>query len=457
MELARRTLLALGAVLAVALIVRIGVTTTWRATAGDGVQYLQLAQELREHHRLAFGPPPTPLQYSRVPGYPLFLAFVASPFSSARDTVMRAAAVWNVLFDVGTALLVFFLLADAGFGLGARWAALAAVLVCPILVFLSCYTLSESLATFLTTLELLLALRARRHRLYLYAALAGAVAAVAQLVRVDALVAIPAALVALAFAAVPWRKRALAVAAFVGAGLVVFAPWPLRNLYQFGALHPEGTHWMRQDGTPLRTGMMTWMCSYASGAAGEDYNIMVIALDRELDVHRPGIVQPAMYDDEAEHQRVIELFQRYNRERLSPAVDQAFLDLAHERLRRHPFRTLVALPLRRFVAEWSPMPEWELPVRSHLLGLPQHRVWYARFEWLLFALALVGAVVSWRRDRALCAVLLVAIAARSGLHAWVHPVPNERYMAECFPALLALSGVGAWFVVERLRRRQIRP
>src|SRR5207244_1853285 len=130
-------------------------------------------------------------------------------------------------------------------------------------------------------------------------------------------------------------------------------------------------------------------------------------------------------------------------ERLSPAVDAELTRLAAQRRARHPLRHYLGLPLQRVWNEWRPMPEWELPVRVHWLGLPQHRDLYVRLEQLLFALGLLGAALLVRRDGKLVALVVAAVLTRTLLLAYTHPFPVERYLVEAFPGLMALSGYGA--------------
>src|SRR5262249_2671138 len=152
----------------------------WHAPAGDGLQYYALSQSLLRDHRLAFAAHKD-LQYSRLPGYPLFLAAVTHEAPMPLHTHLWVAAQANAVLDILSALLVFFMLRDRRLGLGAAWAAFAAVIVCPMLVFLSCYGLSESLATFLTTLTLFCAVRGG----WRWTLAAGVAFGLLQLVRID--------------------------------------------------------------------------------------------------------------------------------------------------------------------------------------------------------------------------------------------------------------------------------
>lgn len=437
------------ALIAAALTFRLLVVDDWRAPAGDGLQYYALSQSLLRDHRLAFAPPPAPLQYSRLPGYPLFLAGVVHQNGATLGQHLRRATVANVFLDLATAALVFLILRQRRHGRVAAWAGFVAVLVCPILVFLSCYGLSESLATFLTTLTIYCALQPG----WRWALGGGAALGALQLVRIDGAIVVPALAVAIFVTDPNWRSRILRAGAFAVAALVVFAPWPIRNLIHFGSPHFEGTYWMRQDGTPLPMGMMKWMRSYGTGAWGEDYDLMVATANAPMQLERPGILLPVMWDDDNERAQVIAVLTRYNRERLSPAVDTELTRLADERKRRRPWRYYVGLPLKRLAAEWRAMPEWELPMRAPRFGLPAHRPRWVTFEHLLFALALLGAALALRRDAALVLIIFGTVAARSALHAFAHPFPVERYLVESFPALMMLTGIAVGAVVELVRRR----
>jgi hypothetical protein len=161
-----------------------------------------------------------------------------------------------------------------------------------------------------------------------------------------------------------------------------------------------------------------------------------------------------MYDDDQERQRVVALFQRYNRERLSPEVDAGFRRLAHERMRRAPLRTFVLRPLQRMLHMWAPVDEGELPMRVAWLGLPKLRWLFGVWNACEYALALVGVAALWRRrQRALLAVLLSAVAVRSILCSYLVPLGlTERLLVEAVPILLILAIVGAVALAQAARR-----
>ena len=242
-----------GAVIVVSTLLRLAIVTSYAAPAGDGHQYFHLSQELIADGRYAYGAslPPT---WTRLPGYPLFLAaIVHEPFPLWAHLVRATRA--NALLDVGSALLVVAMLRRRGARLLVQALAYAFVILCPPLVYLSCYGLSESLATFLFVLEVYFALRTLDggHPLR-DVALAGFVAGLGQLTRVDGFTALPAVLVAVAAAKVPWHTRLQRLAVFALVAALTFAPWPLRNLHLFGATHWEGSEWLTHAGVAEPTG-----------------------------------------------------------------------------------------------------------------------------------------------------------------------------------------------------------
>jgi hypothetical protein len=444
----RRPLVVVGGVVLL-LAFRFAVVATWHAPAGDGVQYHQLAQQLSLTGRFAFGPPPGELSYSRLPGYPLFLSYIAVRTAPLPlEAHVRRAVVWNVLCDAVTALLVLLIVRERRLGgRRAQLGAAVATLVCPLLVLLSCYALTETLATLLGTLELYLVVRTMRTRPLVNAALAGAVAGLAQLVRADAAALLPGVALAIVFTAAPWRRRAEMASVFVLAFAVVFAPWPLRNLRAFGRPYPAGVSWRGFDGRPLPDGHIAWSRTWASSKQGESYLDMALTWQLPLDPNRPGILLPAMYDDAAERARTAALFARYNRERLSPAVDAEFRALAEARTRRHPLRTYLTLPLARVARLFAPVPEWELPMRVPWLGLPQHRGLFAWCDALLFLVAAAGVARLWTRDRRTLAILGACLLARCLVYSFAIPsAVTERYLVEAMPLLLllAVAASGWW-------------
>ena len=65
-------------------------------------------------------------------------------------------------------------------------------------------------------------------------------------------------------------------------------------------------------------GPIAWARTWASGAEGESYLDLMLATESDV---TPSSLLNTMWDDDQEHERVAALFERYNSERLSAAVD----------------------------------------------------------------------------------------------------------------------------------------
>jgi len=451
----RRAQLWLGVILCAGMAFRAAVVSTWHVPAGDGIQYYQLSQELIAHHRFAIEPPPADVSIARMPGYPLFLAAIVmqAPLELGRHLIRATAA--NVIIDALTALLVLAILLRFGEGWRVGLVGVVITLSCPLLLLLCCYGLSEALATMLSTLAVWLALRGMEERLLRNALLAGLVAGVCLLCRGDtATLAAPMGL-AFWFADAPLRKRLAAIALTGAVVLVVFSPWLIRNMIQFGAPHPEATYWRDRQGKPLPTTMVEWERTWASSAPGESYFDMAGANGIQLDPTRPGILMPQMYDSDEEKAEVAALFRRYSHERWTPAVVDGFRELARARRARHPFKTYLILPITRMYHLWAPMPEYELPMRVWWLGLPRLRYTFGWIHGVLYLLALVGMGVLWRRGgraRQRMWVLSSWLAARMLMLGYAVPVGvTQRYLVEAFPVLIVCAAVALGALEARLR------
>jgi hypothetical protein len=322
------------------------------------------------------------------------------------------------------------------------------------LFILGSYGLSETLATFLATLEVWLALRAARTSRVLDAALVGLVAGAAQLVRADACLTLPAVVLALWLVSGPRRRRVRLVAVCLGVATLVFSPWPVRNLLRFGRPYPAAWQWRTLgDGRPLPTGLLAWARTWATGMEREALLDFVFAAQYPLDLANPEMLRPDMYDDRTERVRVYGLLWRYNRHGLTPEIDARFRELASERAGRAPFRTYVLLPMRRMAALFRPVPEQELSMTSDLLGLPRFRSAVRFWDFTVYGLALLGLAVLLRRaaraDHQRTALVLdVGILARSTVIPVLVPLAvTQRFLAQVYPLLIVLAAVGGRSVV----------
>ncbi len=451
-----RGLMWLAAIL-LALKLRLIIVGESQTSAGDGIQYYQLSQVLRSEHRFAYLPG-APLTFTRLPGYPLFLALLAPAQPMDLPTHLIVATRANALLDIGSGLVVAAMASRLGMGLLAQLLGFGAVILSPPLFMLSTFGLSESLVTFLLTLTLFLALRAKDAATWAHkrrsAIAAGVLLGLSQLVRVDALLVIPSLLLLFGLLDGSRRKRLALMGLCMGMAALTFAPWPLRNLRLFRATYAGGVPWIDQTGEPLRLGMMRWYQTWATGRQdGEGFDLFLVARHAPLPPTRPNVITPVMYEDERERQRLAALFDKYCREGLSPAVDQMFYRLAWQRLKQRPFRVLVVLPLLRLKTLWSPMPPYEMGIQSTLLRLPEERERWDRFGSLLLLLSVAGACFALsepHKRRWVLALVLVPIV-RSVAFVYLHPIPLQRYFVEAMPVMLLFSGYALAWPIERIR------
>ena len=424
-------------------IFRFAVVEQYSSTSPDGDQYYQLSQELIRARRFAFGPPPARLTYSRLPGYPLFLAYVAVRGPSTLSASVHRATAANVVLDLLTGVLLILILRELGFPRWCGSVAFVLLTICPPIVLFASYALTESLATFLGTLGFWLALHARKRASLIGAAACGGVIGAAFLVRADMITEVPALLVLMWNRSWPAALRAKSLALVLVAAAVVVAPWGLRNIRQFGRPHLTATEWPAQDGEPLLTGPMQWMRTWAAGRKGDGDLSGMFVSKQPFDPE--AVVRPRMYDSPAERRALISILQDYLRDGLTPAVDARFVQLAATRTRNHPWRVFVQLPIVRAIHLYAPPPSGDYPIRVSFLGLPRHRRQiFAIANAILYVLAIGGAFVLWRvrQHRPVAAAIVVAVACRTLLHMWAVPTfVCQRYFVEVIPLLIVLGAI----------------
>ncbi|MGA7313160.1 MAG: hypothetical protein WBX22_04235, partial [Silvibacterium sp.] len=123
-------------------------------------------------------------------------------------------------------------------------------------------------------------------------------------------------------------------------------------------------------------------------------------------------------------------------------LDRRFSQLATDRIRRHPLRYYLSLPLARLADMW-------LRPRTELLWI-ELRWWdydhhesetiFAAAYAALNLLYLIGAALGLRRWPPLAAAMVAFILLRGALLATIE-APEPRYTLECFPILIALAAI----------------
>jgi hypothetical protein len=448
----RRRAVALAILLFASVAFRVAIALSFSTSSPDGDQYYALSQSLLRDGRYAYGPPPASLTYTRLPGYPILTAILDGKPRSRVVHVQRAALA-NAVFDTVTALLLTLILVAVDGGCGAELA-IAGMVFCPLIVLQSVAALTESFAMLLGTLQLWLLIglwRGQRGR----ASAAGAVAGIAQLVRLDALTLLPATILAVVWSPGSAARRARAGAAFVLTAMLLFSPWPIRNLIQFGHAHPQAAEWLNQAGQPLPAGCVRWMGTWSRSAPGESLLSDLIVFGRPFSAATPGVILPQMADTPEELKAVIAVVNHVGRSGPDAGADAEFIRLAQVRSARHPFRTYVQLPLER-------LPQLLLPparatihwVKIPLLGWPDSYSLFPLFYVLVYLLAPLGTAFlvhggQWR----MAALLWVTVGTRIALYSFAVPHQvSSRYFVEAFPMLILLAA----YSVGRLGRLGLR-
>lgn len=390
---------------------------------------------------------------SRLPGYPAFLAAIFSIFGMRN---FRAVLLIQVLFDLGTCLLI----ADLARRLFSERTARAAFLLaglCPFLANYAATALTETLEIFFTTLAFCFALAALnigempkpaawRNWMWLRCGLA---IAAAILLRPDGGIVLASVVGYLVLLYLRSRsmerlppvfyRRSLVVAGLLVAigALAPLIPWTLRNFRTFHRFEPLAPRYANDSDEPLMPGFnrwaKTWLAEYVS--VEEIYwNVP----GEEIDLSR---LPNRAFDSPEQRHETADLFADYNRDHdMSPELDARFAALAASRIHRSPLRYYLWLPMIRITDMW-------LRPRTELF--PSDPRWWEFNDdpvWLGASLALgvlnflyvAGAGAGWvLRGRTTCGMgmFLLFVLLRSGFLGTLEN-PEPRYTLECYPAAI---------------------
>jgi hypothetical protein len=138
---------------------------------------------------------------------------------------------------------------------------------------------------------------------------------------------------------------------------------------------------------------------------------------------------------------------------MTPEIDAGFMQVARDRIARHPFRYHVWLPLKRAKTMWFDTHSQYWPFEGELLPLDDldydihQQFWLPLFAGLTAIYTLVGLAGGWvlwraRKFEARQWLLLVALAI--GLRLVLFSSlenPEPRYVVEFFPILSVLGGI----------------
>ena len=463
------TKMRLGALGAVLTAIALRIYFVWQFPffeAGDTPIYRELAENWLRHgvYGLTIGGRLQPVDI-RAPGYPAFLAGIYSIFGESARAVMLTQVGLDVLTCVlaaGIAVVIAPKASRSRVALAALW--LAAV--CPFTANYTAVVLTETLATFLTALALLVLLEAMREaRLFAEEAqtaresgasnsirwlLGGIVAGFGTLVRPETpllLAGVGVVLVICWRRPADWAKLARA-AALMAVGLALpLMPWAARNwrvLHQAQFLAPR---YAEMPGEYVPTGFFSWEKTWLWRFG----DVFTVSWNVDGEKIQPADLPASTFDSAAERERVLKLLEQYNETTtMTPELSRQFAEIARERTERHPLRTYLKVPFLRALTLWFAPRIEMLPLSGHLWPIGK---WWEEsgveycYSLALFlggiaygVLAFFGAWRSWKNPLAMALVAFIVI--RTAFLTTVEG-PEPRYVLECFPAVFAL-GAQLW-------------
>src|SRR6266699_3505359 len=430
-------------------------------SSGDTAYYEELARNWLYHGVYGFYSQGQLLPSdARVPGYPAFLAGIYFLAGTDRKAVMLAQAFVDLLTCVLAAGIAGRLAAGAPDEIRSRVAvaALWLTVLCPFTANYTAVPQTEVLATFFTTLALLIFLspagmaldRIASNRDLLRAAknwfAGGLVVGLGTLVRPETPLLLGAVLIALWFRyrrPANWRKLAVATLCMIVGLLLPMAPWAARNAVHLGRVQFLAPRYAETFGDVLPTGFYAWTKTWMFRF--QDAYLFTWKLPSQpIDLKN---LPSYAVDSPEELSRATSLLDRYNRTHgMTHTFDLEFAELARERAKGHPIRTYVAIPIERAAAMWLTPRITLLPTSGRLWPLPEsHRSNPIDFEVTLGLAMLnvldivVGLVAAWSWRLNPGVLLIVAFIVLRTAFLTQLQTCEPRYVLVCFPALLAIG------------------
>ena len=408
------------------------------AFAGDTEIYGDLARNMLQHH--VYGVTEASSIRStliRLPGYPLFLAACFAVFGVERYVPVLWVQVLVGLATCGLVAAVARRLWGGRAGLVALWAGC----LCPFTATFDGAALTESWSLFCVALALYGMERWGRERQVRWAAVVGLACAWAVLLRPEQGMLAAACGLTMLWMAVRERRFVSGVGAVLVMSLVVAAPlgvWAVRNWRVFHVVQPLAPKNANDPGEFVSYGFDRWYRTW-----GVEYTSTTDTywLYDGSPLRMEDLPARAM-DSQAQRAETARVYAAYNDAMsATPEVDAGFARLAEERVKAHPLRSLVAMPVGRELDMWlRPRTEFmKLPLtwwrwREHLVASLVCLL-YAGLNVMYLGLAAWG-LWRWRGRWASAAGVagVVFVALRCALLLTIDN-SEPRYTLECFPVL----------------------
>jgi hypothetical protein len=429
--------------------------------SGDTAYYEELARNWLYHHVYGFYSHGQLLPSDeRAPGYPAFLAgiyFLAGP---SRKAVMLAQALLDLATCVLAGCIASRLAVDAPEAARNRVAiaALWLTALCPFTANYAAVPMTEVLATFFTTLALLVFLspagmavdRIFTDRDLVRSAemwfAGGLVVGLGTLVRPETPLLLVAVLIVFWLRnrrPANWGKLTLATLWMTFGLLLPLTPWAARNAVSVGGVQFLAPRYAETVGDVMPTGFYAWTKTWMFRFR-DAYLFTWKLPSQPIELKN---LPPYAVDSPQEFSRVASLLDRYNREPgMTRSLDLEFAELARERMRRHPIRTYLWIPTERAAAMWFTPRITLLPYSGQLWPLAESyrnnptdfevTIGLALLDILYVAMALAAA---WHFRASPGVVLIVTFVLVRTAFLTQLQTCEPRYVLVCFPALLAIG------------------
>lgn len=322
--------------------------------------------------------------------------------------------------------------------------------LCPFLAEFTAAGLTETLTLFCTVLAFWALQRWLDAPQWRWVIVLGAALAYAILLRPDqgllAAAVLPVMLLGRGFKLPQMKETIVPVAACALLAVLPLVPWTVRNYRVFHVLQPLAPRYANDPGEPNPYGFQRWYRTWAIDyASTED-----IYWDYDGDAMDFATLPGRAFDSPEQYRETTAVFALYNEtKRNSPEVDARFAALAEERVREHPVRYYVLLPVARLGnmllrprVDWLPGPlQWWRWSESSPLQFGRALFLGA----LNLALIVFAAVGAWRlKARPDLRPILLAMLAYGVLRcALLLTVDNSepRYTVEFIPLWIVLTAM----------------
>ena len=412
----------------------------FRQIQGDSLLYGAIAENWLSHGIYGFtsrgASPDISPTLIRLPGYPAFLALCFRIFGVDN---YRAILYLQAAIDLATCLLIRAFvrrLCSARAAIIALW--LAAL--CPFTGNYVAMPLTETLSIFCVAAGFYAFVRLLERPDWLRVLSLAFIWSYCALLRPDgALLA-----VVLFFALIAYGRHSFGLVpslriAFTCAflSLLPFAAWTLRNWRTFHVFQPLAPRSAADPGEFAAPGFDRWTSTWLADFAST-YEVYWNVPGDDLDITK---LPSRAFDTPAQYEQTRLLFAQYNlHQTITPKIDAGFNHLASQRIRAHPLRSSVVLPLLRLANMWLRPRVEMLNIELRWWQYSRHRaetrfaVVYGALNLAYLIAALVGAFY-WPRYTG---AMLAYIVLRSLVLLTV-TAPEPRYTLEFFPILVALA------------------